>query len=538
VVLLCASVPLWFNSEAAAAEPTYWQDIRPVFRRHCTACHNRKNLNEIDVSGGLALDTYEGVKKGSKHPVIVPGKSGDSVMVKLLLTSDSDKRMPLAAEPLDAASITLIRRWIDAGAKEGKKEEDAPAVVTTRPRRTRKLDITLSTNLVPPQGVLGKVRPAKLQVSLKVGPLAPVAAVALSPSATLGSGLLAMGSYGQVAIWDLAKGQPVHVLTNVLGAVNDIRFSPDGTLLAVAGGQPSAKGDLRLYRVQDWKLLATLRGHNDVVFSVAFRPDGKRLASASFDKTVRIWDVATHQLGRTLTGHSDFVYAVAYGPDGKWLVSASKDRSVKMVDPESGKGLFTFSGMDQDVLTVAVSPDGKQVVSSGFETSLYWWNAQTGSRTRLQAGHGVAVHELAFSKDGKALVSAGADKTVRLWNGQTGAPLRVLPAGSIVYATAISGDGKMVASGSFDGLVRLWEAQTGRQLSTLLALPAKDGKSDWMAITPEGYVAGSPDLASLARWQVGSTDVAGEKVWSALARPELVAKVLHGDTVAGPTFGK
>jgi WD40 repeat protein len=532
------SVLLGFTSQAGAADPTYWQDIRPVFRRNCTACHNRKNLKEIDVSGGLALDTYEGVIKGAKKPVIVAGKSGDSLMVKLLLTSDSDKRMPLAAEPLDAASIALIRRWIDSGAREGKKEGDSATVVSTSPRRTRKLDISLPTNALPPAGVLGKGRAAKLQLTLKVGPLAPVAAVAFSPGATLGSGLLAAGSYGQVTVWDLAKGQPVQVLTNVLGAVNDIRFSPDGKLLAVAGGQPSAKGDLRLYRVADWKLLATLRGHNDVVFSVAFRPDGKRLASASFDKTVRVWDLATHQAVLTLTGHSDFVYAVAYGPDGKWLVSASKDRSVKMVDGDTGKSKFTFSGMDQDVLAVAVRPDGKQVVSSGFETALYWWDAQTGSRLRLQGGHSVAVHELAFSKDGKLLVSAGADRTVRLWNGQTGAPVRVLPVGSIVYATAVSDDGKMVASGSFDGLVRLWDTRTGRPLSTLLGLPAKDGKADWLALTPEGYAAASPGLTALGRWQMGGQDAAGDKVWSVLGRAEMVARALRGETLAAPVFGK
>src|SRR5262249_16783515 len=156
-----------FVVDSRAADPTYWQDIRPVFRKHCTACHSRRNLKEPDVSGGLALDTYAAVRKGAKRPVIQIGKSGDSVLVKLLLVNDSDKRMPLAATPLDAQSIALIRRWIDTGAKEGTREDDsAPAVTRPRTRRLRKKDVILPTNVVPPAGVLGKARPAKLELIL------------------------------------------------------------------------------------------------------------------------------------------------------------------------------------------------------------------------------------------------------------------------------------------------------------------------------------------------------------------------------------
>src|SRR5262249_14720355 len=106
---------------SSAAEPTYWQDVRPVLRKTCTACHNARKVTDLDVSGGLALATYAAVLKGAKEKVIYVGKSTDSPLIKLLLTDATEKRMPLASPPLPAADIELLRRWIDGGAKEGTK---------------------------------------------------------------------------------------------------------------------------------------------------------------------------------------------------------------------------------------------------------------------------------------------------------------------------------------------------------------------------------------------------------------------------------
>jgi WD40 repeat protein len=516
---------------ASTDKPTYWADIRPVLRKSCTVCHSAKNLGEPDVSGGIALDSFEVLLKGTKRRVLKPGLSKESLLVKMITISDADRRMPLGAPPLGSETVDLLRRWIDQGVKEGTKSEQDPVLLATSGKRHRhKQDIALATNYVPPRGLTGKNRPGKLEMALRVGPLPPVAAVVFSPDGKL----LATGSYRQVTIWDVSSTRPVKTLSNVLGTVNDLRFSPDGRLLAVAGGQPSAKGDLRLYRVADWGLAAVLSGHDDVVYSVAFDLKGKRLASASFDKTVRLWDLKSYKSERILTGHSDSVYSVAFSPDGKSVVSASKDRSVKITDADSGKSRLTLSGMNEDVLAVAVTPDGQRVVASGLEPALRWWNLSTGERVRMRGqGHGGPVNELCFDRDGSLLASASSDKTVRLWRG-SGAALRTISVGAIVYAVALSPDGKLVATGSFDGLVKIWDTAKGRLLLTLLDAADERNRNEWLALTPEGYLSGSDELRQLATWKMGGGTVDPEPIWKTLRHPEMVARAMRGEKLAAP----
>ncbi len=518
-------------AQASNADLTYWQDVRPIFRKHCTACHNARNLREIDVSGGLALDTFDAVKKGAKHAILSPGHAEKSILYDLLVTKDTKKRMPLDSDPLSKEKIAIVKKWIDTGAKEGTPPVEV-ATPSLKKAATRKLDVAIATTTSTPAGALGVKAAGKLSLGMKIGPLAPITAVAFNPS----NSLLAVGSYGQVAVWDLAKAVPVKVLTNVLGAVNDLRFSPKGDLLAVGGGQPSAKGDIRLYQTTDWKLLAVLRGHDDVVFSLAYSPDGTRLASASFDHSVRMWDVKSHATLKEYHHHSDFVYAVAFSPDGKRLVSASKDRTVQLFDIETGKTIFTFSGMEQDVMAVAFHPTGKTIISSGFEPAIHWWNAETGEKIKAQGGHGVATHEVAFSNDGKRAVSAGADRTIRTWDGVSGAVVKAIPVGSVTYSVAISPDGKRLASGSFDGLVRIWDEASGRHLVTLLAIASDADQFDWLAITPEGFAHGSDKLLAASQWRVGSQAAVNAQAWAALRQAAPVAASLRGETITAPSF--
>jgi hypothetical protein len=487
--------------------------VRPILRKNCTVCHNQRRVEEPDISAGLALDQWESIRQGRRggQAVVVAGQPEQSLLYRCLVTTEARKRMPLEADPLPAADIELIRRWIAAGLPEGERPSgDGSAGAAPVVRSVRALAVSLPTRATPPPVLK---RSGTLELSLPIGPLPPVAAVAFSPDGQR----LATGSYGQVTVWDLQQAQPLWMSTQVLGAVHDVKFSPDGRLLAAGGGQPSVRGEVRLFAADNGQLVRTLGGHRDCVSAVAFSPDGQQLVSASFDKTVRLWDVASGQLRHTFSGHSDFVYAVAFAPSGQWYATASKDRTARLVRTQTGQSQLTFSGMNDEVVAVAVHPQGQMVVTSGLEPQLHWWDAHSGERKNRTAGPAVAVHELAFDGTGKIVAAAGGDGTLRLYHGSNGGLLRSTPVADVVFAVSVERSGTRVATGSSDGWVRLWSAADLRLLLTLWS--GRDGQ--WLAVTPEGYCQASAQVRDRCTWTAGGQLVQPpqllEPLWDATA---------------------
>ncbi len=512
-----------------AGEPTWWQDVRPVLRKHCTGCHSARTQADTAISGGLALDSYEAARKGTTRAVLRPGRSRDSLLIQLLVTQDEERRMPLGRPPLPAEAIDLLRRWIDRGAPEGVRPDTAAVAARAGPARA--IEVTIRTALVPPREAFPAIPSAPLVLSLPIGPLTPATSVAFSPDGKW----LACGTHRLVTLWDPQMGQMVRSLTGLPGAVQAVRFSPDGSLLAVAGGAPGARGDLRLFRAADGKPAGVLAGHTDTVAAVAFSPDGKRLASASFDRTVRLWDLETLKLERVLAEHSDAVLAVVFAPDGRWLASGGRDRTVRVVEAATGKLLFRLGALGA-VEAVAVSPDGRWIVSAGDEPTLLWWDAHTGRRERARGAHRGTVHELAFSRDGRVLASAADDNNLGLWNTETGALREGLSVPCPVYATALSPDGAVAAAACFDGQVRLYETRWGKPRLSLLAVPAAEGEPHWLTLTPQGHLIGNPRTLFAGRWMMSGREVPRDPVWKAIFNPEAVARAARGEPPPSPSF--
>ncbi|PHS06667.1 MAG: hypothetical protein COA78_14100 [Blastopirellula sp.] len=295
--------------------------------------------------------------------------------------------------------------------------------------------------------------------------------------------------------------------------IMSIAFSPDGSRLASG----SYHDTIKLWDVQTGSELKTLTGHTGLIStieSIAFSPDGSRLASGSRDKTIKLWDVQTGSELKTLTGHTSQVASIAFSPDGSRLASGSYDKTIKLWDVQTGSELKTLTGHTQYITSIAFSPDGSRLASGSYDEMIKLWDVQTGSELKTLTGHTGRVTSIAFSPDGKRIASGSWDSTIKFWDTQTGSELKTLT-GHIQFITSIafSPDGSRLASGSKDETIKLWDVQTGSELKTLTG---HTGRVTSIAFSPDG-----------SRLASGSEDKT-IKLWDAQTGSEL--KTLTGHT--------
>jgi len=235
------------------------------------------------------------------------------------------------------------------------------------------------------------------------------------------------------------------------------------------------------------------RGHSDGVTSVAWSPDGNRIVSASWDKTVQVWDAVNGHNVYTYKGHSNLVNSAVWSPDGKHIASGSADNTVQVWHAVDGGNVYTYKGHSNGVKSVAWSPDSKRIASGSADNTVQVWDAVDGGNVYTYKGHSNLVESVAWSPDSKRIASGSADNTVQVWDAVDGGNAYTYKGHSdTVYSVAWSPNSQSIASGSNDKTVQVWHAADG---SNTYTYKGHSGLVDVVAWSPDGkrITSGSND---------------------------------------------
>jgi WD40 repeat protein len=325
-------------------------------------------------------------------------------------------------------------------------------------------------------------------------------AAAAAPKAVPDQPLAARAALGAL---DHGHVLPLPPLSGHAGAVNSLRFSPAGDVLASAGHD-------RIIRFWDVAGLTesgqALTGHTEPVRDLAFDPTGELLVSVGQNKTVRMWDTeARRRFGRPLAGHTDWVLAAAFAPGGRLFATAGADNEIRFWNPAARRASGgPMTGHTDTIRALAFSPDGTLLASAGRDSALRLW--LTESRQPYGnplEGHSGTVYAVAFAPVRALVATAGGDKTVRVWD------LDVWPARATVLsghtagvrAVAFSPSGRLLASAGTDSTVILWDADTLRRIGE--PLTGHTSRIRTLAFSPDGTVLATADNAGTIRlWLV------------------------------------
>ena len=313
------------------------------------------------------------------------------------------------------------------------------------------------------------------------------------------------------------------------GPVHDVKYSPDGTKLAIAD-----TFNIWYFDAQTGQELKRINPKPVSTFSIAFSPNGRILASGGFDGVVRLRDAVNLNTGislHILRGHKGAISSIAFSPDGKTIASGSWDKSVRLWDMETGKHLHILKGHKERVWCVAFSPDGK-TIAVGHWGGVRLWDVNTGERLRelnqqrIDKADTATVCSVAFSPDGKTIVTGGTDAVIRLWDANTGRHLRIINQRQLremkpiykvasknlrtnvtrpawVSSVVFSPDGSTFATTSMS-VTTLWDANTQEELRELKSWNRGGSIIERLAFSPDGSTIAGVGFRGAYLWDAAT----------------------------------
>ena len=293
-----------------------------------------------------------------------------------------------------------------------------------------------------------------------------------------GKKIVTASTDGMAIMWDAVNGNKLlERLTSSLDAIsnpNTIQFSPDGRKVLADANDGYHASWARIWcknerRTKSFKYSyynrVLLTGHEDSIDSAQFSPDGKKVVTASKDKTARIWDAETFKQLVVFKEHKDTVFSAKFSPDGKKAVTASADKTARIWDVENGKELLRITGHTDAVGTAQFSPDSKRIVTASADKTACIWDAENGSLQHRYVLTDI-VRKTEFSPNGKKLLTQ-CGNSAAIWDCNSGRQLLLLNTWSMINDVQFSPDGKRIGIGCSDGSVWIWDAINGHVIAIL-----------------------------------------------------------------------
>ncbi|MBX7222514.1 MAG: caspase family protein [Blastocatellia bacterium] len=373
------------------------------------------------------------------------------------------------------------------------------------------------------------------------GHASPVHLANISPDGRF----LVTGGWDQILkVWDTGTGREMLRIPDHFFGVREVVFTPDSRLMATTGSGPDCY-KVKLWEVETGTLVRTLTGHQGTVGCLALSPDGKWIATGSYDRTVKLWEVATGKLLQTFSGEQpNEIRSLAFSPDATRIVSASFDpggdsaKALKIWDVSTGKVLVQGKGRHGGFQTVVWSPDGKWIATGNGDVSATLWDAATGIERLTVGGVTAEVMSVAFAPDGRSFLCGSKAGSVELRRTETGELLQTFAGHSDwVESVAFLPQPNVFLSAGFDGTVKLWRISPGTNPTTptreLCVLTSFDD-GHWAVVTPAGrfdtdQLDGTPSL----HWVMPDDPVrplALELFLREYYEPRLLPRLLAGET--------
>ncbi|MGB0580430.1 MAG: DUF1549 domain-containing protein [Limisphaerales bacterium] len=455
---------------APAEKVSYYTQVRPIFQVHCVGCHQ-----PAKAKGGYVMTDFKRLmgKGDSDEPVILAKNAAKSLLVEMITPVDGEAEMPLDKAPLSLKDIDTIKAWVQQGAIDD-SPESAKAVYDMDHPPTYSQAPYVTTMDYSPNGQL-----------------------------------LAVGGYHEVLIHNADGSGIVKRLVGLAERIESVQFSPDGTMLSVAGGLPSRQGELQIWDVKTWKLKNSISVTYDTIYGAKWSPDNKHVAVGCADKTVRAFDIKSGKQVFFNQAHSDWALDTTWSPKGDKIVSVGRDMTAKAYDfkterfidnltsitPKALKGgliavdihptmdevvvggadgtpqifrlervakrvigdnsnlIRRYPPMNGRVFAVAYSPDGKRIVAGSSlngKGQIHIFNADVKREVSDELKKVFGIRPASFKPDQRKMVEEYQTQGAKL--------LASIDYAAGIYALTYSPDGKTIAASGGDGTIRFLDS--------------------------------------------------------------------------------